>query len=226
MSKELEVFADLDGRWIGGKSTSLIFGSRPLLLILAAVLNSDVGPTLYRAIFESLALAGGYLRVGPPQLEKFPLPKVVSAVKAGSNQSGDRILNSILELSERTVLLASRKVSTQIEFLSEIEIALGGAGNRARSGIVDGLAGKTRIYEFAGDENRGLPPIGIDELLSLLRRNAARLSVSVDAPVARRKLDKALIRNLKALEPMLRELSGNRRSIERLALQLYGLGEA
>lgn len=37
-------------------------------------LNGPVATRLYRALWEPLALAGGYLRVGPPQLRALPLP--------------------------------------------------------------------------------------------------------------------------------------------------------
>jgi hypothetical protein len=64
-----------DARGIAaGKSTVLIFpragvsGPR-----LAAALNGELAARVYRLLFGSLSLAGGYLRFGPPQLRMLPI---------------------------------------------------------------------------------------------------------------------------------------------------------
>ena len=42
---------------------------------LAAVINSQTMAEIYKGLFGSLSLSGGYLRFGPPQLKELPIPE-------------------------------------------------------------------------------------------------------------------------------------------------------
>jgi len=58
-----------------GVATTLIFPRTQLDgQYLAAVLNSASMERIYRWLFGALALAGGYLRIGAPQLKMLPIP--------------------------------------------------------------------------------------------------------------------------------------------------------
>ena len=46
---------------------------------LAAVINSTTMQRLYRVLFGSLSLAGGYLRFGAPQFKLLPVPRASRA---------------------------------------------------------------------------------------------------------------------------------------------------
>ncbi len=63
-----------DGGLAAGKSTVLVIprpgvGGREL----AAALNGEEQARIYRLLFGSLALSGGYLRFGPPQMRELPV---------------------------------------------------------------------------------------------------------------------------------------------------------
>ncbi len=74
MTRRLEGFADLRGEYLAAKSTTVILPREPgALEYLTAVLNSEWMTKIFKAKFAGLELAGGYLRVGPPQLRTLPI---------------------------------------------------------------------------------------------------------------------------------------------------------
>jgi hypothetical protein len=76
LARRLEVCADNAGRVLAGKSTVVVCRPRLSIWFLVALLNSSVATRLYRALFGGLALQGGYLRIGAPQLARLPLPQL------------------------------------------------------------------------------------------------------------------------------------------------------
>jgi tRNA1(Val) A37 N6-methylase TrmN6 len=89
MTKSLECVADVTGEYIAAKSTTIVIPKQPIdLLYLAAVLNSRLLSQLFRAMFGGLSLQGGYLRVGPPQIQKLPIcvpepdAKIITDIRA------------------------------------------------------------------------------------------------------------------------------------------------
>jgi len=71
-----------EGGVAAGKSTVLVI-PRPGVrgAQLAAVLNGDEAARIYRLLFGVLALSGGYLRFGPPQMRALPVPLQSPAVR-------------------------------------------------------------------------------------------------------------------------------------------------
>lgn len=77
MTRSLECVIDRDGRYLAAKSTTIVLPSPGADLdYLGALLNSRLMTLLFRARFGGLALQGGYLRVGPPQLRQLPVPMI------------------------------------------------------------------------------------------------------------------------------------------------------
>lgn len=75
LTRTLEAFADVDGGWVGAKSTVLVVPATPDdVPWLAAWVHSAAASRLYRVTWGGLALSGGYLRVGPAQLGALPVP--------------------------------------------------------------------------------------------------------------------------------------------------------
>jgi adenine-specific DNA-methyltransferase len=74
MTKELRCFLDEQGDYVPGIPTIIITGFKTSSKYLLAVLNSKVIDYYYRYKFDSLSLAGGYLRIGVPQLATLPVP--------------------------------------------------------------------------------------------------------------------------------------------------------
>ena len=73
MTKKLECFLDEKGEYLAGKSTTIIESEDIDLKFILAVLNSKLLTFIYKNIFRSLSLQGGYLRVGTPQLKELPI---------------------------------------------------------------------------------------------------------------------------------------------------------
>lgn len=73
MNKELECYLDNKGEYLAGKSTTIIYDSKLDLRYIIAILNSKLITFYYKYYFSSLSLAGGYLRIGPPQIKQIPI---------------------------------------------------------------------------------------------------------------------------------------------------------
>ena len=74
MTKILECVYD-EGEYIAGKSTIIVLEGESMDLKYAlAVLNSKLISFWYKIYFRSLALAGGYLRVGNSEIKVIPIP--------------------------------------------------------------------------------------------------------------------------------------------------------
>lgn len=72
MCKRLESCYD-DGNILAGKSTSIIFNSKYPIKYILGILNSKLMTFYYSSYFSSLSLAGGFYRIGAPQLQELPI---------------------------------------------------------------------------------------------------------------------------------------------------------
>ncbi|MCX6731747.1 MAG: restriction endonuclease subunit S [Candidatus Parcubacteria bacterium] len=73
MSKVLECFLDSKREYLAGKSTSIIIADIEKLKLLTGILNSKLLTKIYSYMFKSLSLAGGYFRIGAPQIKSLPI---------------------------------------------------------------------------------------------------------------------------------------------------------
>jgi hypothetical protein len=77
MTRNLEAAADLDGAFLAGKSTTVVISDHdPRLLVV--LLNSSLVNWYYAATWGGNRLQGGYLRIGPPQVRRIPIPELDS----------------------------------------------------------------------------------------------------------------------------------------------------
>ncbi len=76
MTLRLEAYYDV-GEYLAGKSTVIILEKSLDLKFILSCINSKLISFVYRELFESLALQGGYLRIGPPQIERLPIRKIL-----------------------------------------------------------------------------------------------------------------------------------------------------
>lgn len=83
MTRALECAADFQGNILAGKSTTIVLPREDLRYGLA-LLNSKLMNFYVQQVYGSSGLRGGYLRLGPPQLRRLPVP--------GLNRAGDRAL--------------------------------------------------------------------------------------------------------------------------------------
>ena len=76
MVKALEGVYDAQGVMLAGKSTVLVMDGSLSLQYILSLVNSKLLTFLSREIFGSLALSGGFLAIGSPQVEKLPIRRI------------------------------------------------------------------------------------------------------------------------------------------------------
>jgi hypothetical protein len=96
MTKRLECCLD-EGHYLAGKSTTIVVPKTINPKVLLAFLNSKLMTFVYKDLFKSLSLAGGYMRVGPPQIKRLPIKKVSDA----QEQAVTKLVDKMLSLNER-----------------------------------------------------------------------------------------------------------------------------
>ena len=73
MVKTLEGIYDADGLILAGKSTVVVVDASLSFLYLLSLMNSKLMTLLCKEIYGSMALSGGFLALGPPQVERLPV---------------------------------------------------------------------------------------------------------------------------------------------------------
>lgn len=71
MTKILECYYDV-GEYLAGKSTTIVYGCDHLKYIIA-ILNSKLMTYYYQTFYNSMSLAGGFYRIGAPQIKALPI---------------------------------------------------------------------------------------------------------------------------------------------------------
>lgn len=104
MNKVLECFYD-DGNYLAGKSTTIVYNN-PYLKVITAILNSTLMSFYYATFYNSMSLAGGFYRIGAPQIKALPiaLPDDVVTIETLENlvDEAQELLKSLQE-SDREV---------------------------------------------------------------------------------------------------------------------------
>lgn len=62
---------------VAAKSTIIIYDAKVGLGYLMSLINSTLMAHIYSVLFESLALSGGFLRFGPPQITRLPIRRIM-----------------------------------------------------------------------------------------------------------------------------------------------------
>ncbi|KZL91314.1 TaqI-like C-terminal specificity domain-containing protein [Clostridium magnum] len=118
MSKRLECYYD-SGKYLAGKSTSIIYESDINLKFILALLNSRLISFFYKYYFKSSALNGGYFNVGTNQLKEIPI--------AFNKSVATLIVNEVMGLKNfgfdtNDFKLALRKIDRLIYNLYELNL--------------------------------------------------------------------------------------------------------
>lgn len=72
MTKMLECYLD-NGNCLAGKSTVIVYDCKLDLKYVIGILNSKLMTRFYQIYFNSLSLAGGFYRIGAPQIKELPI---------------------------------------------------------------------------------------------------------------------------------------------------------
>ena len=96
MNKRLEAYLD-NGKFLAGKSTGIILPKKINPKVLLAIINSKLITFYYKDSFKSLSLAGGFLRIGLPQIKKLP----IRPVSTQEEQELIALVDKMTSLNER-----------------------------------------------------------------------------------------------------------------------------
>ena len=93
-----------------------------------------------------------------------------------------------------------------------------------RKGI-DALVGKSKLADYAGDYQKGEPPLATEELLEILRKNKSRLGVSLSDAGLVDRIKKMYEEGLQRVLPIKERLARTDALIDQVVYRLYGLTE-
>ncbi|MFA6377114.1 MAG: TaqI-like C-terminal specificity domain-containing protein [Acholeplasmataceae bacterium] len=108
MCKYIEAYYD-EGKCVAGKSTIVIMDCSIDIKYIYGVLNSKLMSVYYATAFNSLSLAGGYYRFGPPQIKQLPLPSF--------SKENQNTIESIINLVGQARNNFSEEVEKNIDYL-------------------------------------------------------------------------------------------------------------
>lgn len=239
MGLEIETLYD-KGKYLAGKSTVLVLSRENSynLKFLCSCLNSKLISFVYRELFGSLALQGGYLRIGPPQIERIPVPHISFATPEKERK---KFVEESLELyedlryegiikwtSSKIALKRTDAIHDLLAFLAEQMIELNKAKNEEIKGFlkwlereigceIDDLTGKTAIKDYhEGD---------IEALLAVLKKNKQKLSIDPSNRKFQERLERHFSESISVLQPLKTKIKATDNLIDQIVYKLYGLTE-
>jgi hypothetical protein len=114
MTKVIECMYD-EGEYLAGKSTVIVLSSNALKLkYIVAILNSSFVSFWFRAFYNSLCLAGGYLRIGRKEIGTIPIPKVTKQKETQIASLVDNILTAKKMDSEADTTRLEREIDCHV----------------------------------------------------------------------------------------------------------------
>ena len=115
MSKRLECAVDLEGGILAAKSTSIIFSPSLHLQYLIGILNSKLISFYFASAYSGNRLAGGYMRVGPPQLRTVPLAWPVDSADKARHDKMVELVQRMLDLHEQLAAAKTEHEKTVLQ---------------------------------------------------------------------------------------------------------------
>lgn len=76
MTTRFEACLDIEGKFIAGKSTTIILGDINILYFLIAIINSKLASFWLNIVFNSLKMSGGAINIGKNELSRLPIPPI------------------------------------------------------------------------------------------------------------------------------------------------------
>jgi len=116
MNKRLEAYLD-EGNYLAGKSTTIVLPRKMNPKVLLAILNSKLMTFFYKDSFKSLSLAGGFMRVGPPQIKKLPIRMVSKQIQ----EAIVPLVDKMIALNERLNEIYFKKTDEHVRIDEELE---------------------------------------------------------------------------------------------------------
>jgi hypothetical protein len=214
------------------------------LPFLLAIINSKLCSFLYRELFGALALQGGYLRVGPPQVGKLPIRRIEFTTPEEERRAlvedvVERYL-AYLEHGEDVMILAFVAARLEAEpeqadvihdflaYLAEHMIEMHKAKQAEAKGFLDWLADYTglpiddwKLKTYV----RAYWEYPWSELQRALHQNRKKMKRDVEGREAQEKIKREFEGSMAKLKPLLARIEATDRLIDQIVYRLYGLTE-
>jgi len=140
-------------------------------------------------------------------------------------EQSDVVHDLLAYLAEEMIRLNKEKRAAIKQFLGWLETTLKISPDREDRVGIDALTGKSKLLDYPGDYQKGEPPLAFDDLLDTLRKNRARLGVSLSDAALIDRLREAYAASLSSILPLKARLAATDALIDQVVYRLYGLTE-
>ena len=140
-------------------------------------------------------------------------------------EESDVVHDLLAMLAEEMIRLNKEKRAAQRAFLDWLVAALKIAPDKEGRAGIDALTGKSKLLDYPGDYQKGEPPLATEELLDILRKNRARLGISLSDAALLDRLKREYEGSLEKVLPLKERLAQTDRLIDAVVYRLYGLTE-
>ncbi len=140
-------------------------------------------------------------------------------------EESDVVQDLLAFLAEEMIRLNKEKRALQREFLDWLVATLKILPDKEGREGIDVLTGKAKLADYPGDYQKGEPPLAIDELLEILRKNKNRLGVSLSDAGLVDRIRKMYEESLQRVLPLKERLQKTDTLIDAVVYRLYGLTE-
>ena len=140
-------------------------------------------------------------------------------------EQSDVVHDLLAFLAEEMIRLNKEKRALMREFLDwlveKVRIVPDKDGRKG----IEGLTGKSKLADYAGDYQKGEPPLAFDELLEILQKNKGKLGVKLSNDGFVDQLKVRYGESLASVLPLKGQLEKTDRLIDLVVYRLYGLTE-
>ncbi len=128
------------------------------------------------------------------------------------------VLHDLLAHLAEDMLALNREKQAELRgFLAWLE--------RHSGAPVEALTGKSALQNYLGDYQKAQPPLSLDDVLNILRKNRRKLQADPDARAFQAPLEREYTASLATLLPLKARLAATDRLIDLIVYRLYGLTE-
>ncbi len=142
-----------------------------------------------------------------------------------SVEKSDVVHDVLAHLANEMLALNKEKGRVQRELIDWLMTTLKVLPNKAGGSSLDVLTGKSMLAAYPGDYQKGEPHLTFDDLLDILRKNKAKLGVSLTSASLLSELRSTYEASLERVLPLKERLALTDRLIDQIVYRLYGLTE-
>jgi len=140
-------------------------------------------------------------------------------------EQSDVVHDLLAFLAEEMIRLNKEKRAAQKEFLDWLVATVRILPDKDGRKGIDALVGKSKLADYAGDYQKGEPPLATEELLDILRKNKSRLGVSLSDTSLVDRTKKMYEESLQRVLPIKERLRKTDALIDAVVYRLYRLTE-